>query len=164
MKYLIYSITIIMGLFACDNDKNDDIHYNLDTNISLTVVNENGIDLLNPENTDAFLEENIKIYYLIDGEMEEVFDPNMDNPRNFSINEPEVTGDKYWMELSLNIASDSIELYGTTYIKWNDVDTDTIQCDYKSGSEYTIITKVLFNKKIVWEGDGLNGRYFEIVK
>jgi len=31
MKYLIYSITIIMGLFACDNDKNDDIHYNLDT-------------------------------------------------------------------------------------------------------------------------------------
>lgn len=164
MKNLIYLITIIMGIFACNKEKNDDIHYNLDTDISITVISENGIDLLNSDNTDAFLEENIKIYYLVNGEMEEVYDPNMDNPRNFSINEPEVNGDKYWMELSLNIASDTTEVYGITYIKWNDIDTDTIQCDYKSGNGYTIITKVLFNKKNVWEGDGLNGRYFEIIK
>lgn len=153
-----------MGLFACNKDENNDAHYNLDTSISITVVDESGVDLLNPANTNAFLEENIKIYYLIDGVMEEVNDPNMDNPRNFSINEPEATGDKYWMELLLNIACDSTDLYGTTYIKWNDTDTDTIQCDYKSESDYTIITKVLFNNKVVWEGDGLNGRYFEIVK
>ena len=165
MKNLLYIATII-GLFSCESsDTMDNNYYNLDTAVKITVVDINGNDLLNPNNANCFLEENIIIYYLIDGEEEEIYDPNMDCPRNFCIYAPDTADGKYWIGLTPNIVSDSTVGYGITYIKWNDNDKDTIKCAHRSGEGYTIVTKVWFNDELVWnEDDELTNRHIVIVK
>ena len=52
----------------------------------------------------------------------------------------------------------------TTYIKWNETDTDTLRCEVKKGDCYVRIAKVWLNNTLVWwEGNGKE-RFFEIVK
>jgi len=164
MKKLIYSCTIIVFITmgSCKEDGNS--QYNLDISIGLSVLDENGTDLLNPSNPSAYSENNIKIFYLIEGQKEEIFKPNLDNPRMFFIYENEETG-KYVMNLGPNDALG--DEYPITYIQWDEKDTDTLKCEFARGDNFTITTKVWLNDSVIWDVNGDNFpdiRYAEIIK
>lgn len=152
---LVFAILLFV-MSSCNKDKEG--KFNLDAGIEIYVQDKSGNDLLNPSIQNAYKESEIKIYYLIDGVKKEVYYPNYDYPRNFRIIE---AGSKYYMMLSPN-GNDSEE-YPTTYIQWNESDTDTIKCEFSRTSNSIICTKIWYNGSLAWS-DYSNGRIIQIVK
>ena len=150
---------------SSDDSSNGSDYYNLDIGITITIKDNNNIDLLNPNNPNAYLSENIKIYYLKEnGEVDEVYNSNYDFPRNFNIITPEDSQeDIYAMSLTPNtfLMDNAI-----TYIEWNDTEIDTIKTSYRYGKNYTVCNKVWYNNVNVWtENPDVNSvRLLEIIK
>jgi hypothetical protein len=153
MKNLMM-IGLITIIISCTKEKEVRYASNVDIGLEISVVDKSGNDLLDPANPNSFKEKDIRIYYLINGVKEEVFFPNYDHPRNFYIDKRDKV---YNMILFLN---DPI-----TYIQWNNLDTDTIQCviNKEGGGELTICRKVWFNGELRWDNYSTE-RYIKIVK
>jgi len=143
MKPVTLMLISAMIFLSCQEEKNST---NIDTHIEIAVVDKNGNDLLNPSAENSFKEENIKIYYLINGVVEEVFYPNLDYPRCFRIYERDGI---YRMRLSPN--GNEKDEFPVTYIKWNETDTDTVKCNFSRGDNSLICTKVWYNGVLMWE-------------
>jgi len=151
MKNLIFLLLISILILSCssDEDNNNNSAYALVTGVDFGVSSPTGIDLLNPANANAYLEESIKIYYLQNGEVKEVYNSNADNPRNFRIVSPENSGDeKYFMLLFLNNLESENAI---TYIEWNETDTDTLRANFRTGKGYTILSKTWYNDVLIFD-------------
>lgn len=155
MKPVTLILITTMVLFSCQKEKES---HNIDTGIEITVFDSIGNDLLNPSNQNSYKENIIKIYYLINGVVEEVYYSNYDNPRNFIIYEKDGI---YQMRLFPN-ANEKDEL-PVTYIKWNDSDTDTIKCCFSRTESSVICTKVWYNETLMWD-DYSSCRCIQVVK
>lgn len=155
MRTLVFFASILLTMNSCDKEKEKIV---FDQGIEITVLDELGNDLLNPSNQNAYDVDKIKIFYLINGVIEEVYNPNYDNPRNFSISEREGL---FRLMLTLN-ATENDE-YPTTYIRWSESDTDTIKCIVKRTDRSVICTKVWYNDSLVWDDLSIE-RQIQIVK
>ncbi len=120
----------------------------------ITVQNKAGIDLLNPSNSGAFLQQNIKIFYLINGVKEEVFHGNYDYPRNFYIEE--VPDGSFRMCLGMNHSP--TEEYPITYVQWSENDTDTLKTKIYREGGLTSCEDIWLNNKLVWKNEDLAKR------
>ncbi|PWI29895.1 hypothetical protein DI383_09070 [Flavobacteriaceae bacterium LYZ1037] len=152
-------------MISCNSDDENNhspSYYNLETGVEFKVSSPTGVDLLNPNNANAYLAENIKIYYLRNSEIEEIYNPNMTSPRNFSIISPEDTGEDFYF---IGVGLNSYGLENTiTYIEWNDTDTDTIRANFISGDNYTVITKAWYNEELIFDKDIIPETVPEIIK
>lgn len=155
MKLITLILITTMVLFSCQKEKES---FNVDTGIEITVLDKIGNDLLNPLNQNSYKEDIIKIYYLINGVVEEVYFPNYENPRNFSIYEKDGI---YQMRLFPN--GYEREEFPVTFIKWNETDTDTIKCSFTRTHNSVVCTKVWYNETFMWE-DYSSCRCIQIVK
>lgn len=158
MKKLVM-LSMILATISCSEKNEDNPVATVNaTGIKLSVTNENGADLLNPNNPNAYLEENIRLFYLINGQVEEVYDGNLDNPRHFSVFHHE---SKYRIGIGLNENGQP----STTHIKWNDTDTDTIKAEFRRwGASSIQVLKVWYNGDLKWEFSSQTAPHFEIVK
>ena len=147
-------ITVIIGLLAlsCSTDnKNDLSSSNYNVGLPFKVTSVDGTDLLNPANTNSFLKENIKIYYIRNNVKVEVYDPNLDNPRNFSIVPPSQSGlNYYYFDLALN--NQTLQ-NAITIIEWNNTDSDTIRANFDAGNNYMILSKAWYNEVLVLDNN-----------
>ena len=121
---------------------------NIDRKVEISVQDKAGNDLLNPSNPNAYLDQNIKIYYLTNGVREEVNNANYDNPKNFMIYE--VDG-KYLMRLFLNVTNS--ESPSITYVQWSENDTDTLKCEATINEFVVMVTKLWYKDSLVWTAD-----------
>ena len=121
--------------------------------VEISVSDKAGNDLLNPANPNAFLEKDIKIFYLTNGVRKEFFEPNLDHPRNFYITE---TNGKYIMHLAA---------FNETYIQWNENDADTLKAELNmtNGEQ---IKKLWYKGSLIWTWENWTkeGRRLDIVK
>jgi hypothetical protein len=124
----------------------------------MSIKNSTGSDLLNPTNPNSLDEKDFKIIYEINGEEIEFNEPHLDYSRGFSILQHE---NKYRIRIFPN--TDKNTLYPITYIKWNDVDTDTLKCQIERRSNSEVCKKVWLNGEVVWDDYGIE-RFIEIVK
>lgn len=154
MKYLII-IVICIFLSSCNDDN---AQTNIDVYIDMSIKNSAGSDLLNPTNSNSLDESNIKIIYEIDGEQIEFNEPDLTASRGFFIFQHE---NKYRIRIFPN--TDKNTPFPITYIKWNDVDTDTLKCEIERKSNSETCTKVWLNEEVVWDSYG-GERFIEIVK
>ncbi|PIY09864.1 MAG: hypothetical protein COZ18_07145 [Flexibacter sp. CG_4_10_14_3_um_filter_32_15] len=154
MKYLIVIILCIF-LSSCNDDNEQFI---VDTALEISVKDSTGSNLLNPSTPNSLDENNIKIIYEIDGEQIEFNKPNLTFSKGFFIHQVE---NEHRIAIHLN--TDKNAEYPVTYIKWNNIDTDTIKCKIERTSNSEICKKVWFNEKVVWE-DFATERHFEIIK
>lgn len=99
------------------------------------------------------------MYYLVNGEKQEVFDPNMDNPRNFLIYNHD---SEYRIGISLN-DTDS-ETLPITYVEWNEIETDTLQAAFFKTENTIQVIKTWFNGELKWDGSNGQDNFFTIVK
>jgi len=161
MKNLLIILTAIT-FFACDksNDMETQYAYNFDVGLEFSILNLQNEDLLNPENPNHINEANIKLFYQINGEKQEVYNAEMDNPRGFVIFKHE---NKYRIEVGLNHSETSGN--SITYIQWNDNDTDTIEVAIKR-TQYSILQdKIWLNGILIWQrGDNTTDPYFVLTK
>jgi hypothetical protein len=82
----------------------------------------------------------------------------MDAPENFIIFE---LASAYYLRL---FPSEHLTGAGqsTTFIEFNKTDTDTLVCDIRASRNSIICTRVMYNNKLVWDGEG--PRSFDIEK
>ena len=130
------------------------------TGVNIILQNSLGDDLLGTASYDP---STIKIYYRINGQVVEMYNPSMDSPRNFTII-TETTPKR--MALHTNDAI--TELEPITYIQWNATDTDTITTRFSVDEHYRVQTNMVwYNGNLVWNNampSGLMPREFTIVK
>jgi len=161
MKNLII-ILVVTVLFSCSksNEMEEQDAYYLDVAIEFSVLNSQNEDLLNPENPNHLDVTKIKLFYLINGEKQEVYNPNMDSPRNFRIFKHE---SEYRIGISLNHSETSGK--NMTYIQWNDSDVDTIEATIKKTQNSLYKDEIWLNGIHVWErGDDTIDSYFILRK
>lgn len=135
-----------------------------DGSVYLTVTDKGGMDLLNPSNPGAYLEQNIKIFYLSNGVKEEVYYANYDVPRNFFISKEVNSNGKFWMTLFLNASS--AEEYPITYIQWSENETDTLKCDVRRAEGLVSVKNIWLNDSLAWKAEDLakGSRNIAIIK
>lgn len=155
MKMQILLAMAILCFASCTKNNNEQML--IETDFSILITNINQEDLLSPSATGTFNSDNIKLFYLINGEKIEYYKSNYDNPKGYFIDS---TNGRWGITLTPN--DDPSSDYPITYIKWNETDEDTIKCQFKRGEGYCRISKIIFNDKIVWDNNG--PRYFEIIK
>jgi len=154
MKYLIAMATVLFS--SCSSDDSD--QFIVDTHIDVLIKDSNGNNLLDPENVNSYKEEQIKIFYLVNGQQSEVNNSNLDYPKGFFIYEHE---NEFRIRIFPN--SDKNEETPVTYIMWNNTDIDTIKCSIERKSNSEICKKVWLNDNLVWEAYETE-RFFEIIK
>ncbi|MFL0685256.1 MAG: hypothetical protein ACJLTB_18900 [Algoriphagus aquaeductus] len=122
----------------------------------ITVLDQQGNNLLNPSREGSFKAKDIKIFYERNGKMEEFFEANLDMPRNFRIDPPEF-GSDYLMALVLDAEK--------TVIQWNKTEADTLKAEIYDDGRSILVRKVFFQGELKHDvNKALTRREFTIVK
>lgn len=126
----------------------------INTDVKIVFVDQQGNNLLNPENQNTITEQNTNLYYLVNGEKQKVFEGTLDCPKQFCIEKSESSG-TYYMQVFPNIIHGQNETI--TYIEFSDSSMDTIKVHYEDGRGYTYVTKVWYNHQLRWDNDADRG-------
>ncbi len=153
----------ILTLSSCSksNDDEPQIQHSINRGVEISLKNINGEDLLDPNKPNSYNAENIKLYYLINGEKQEVFDQNMDYPRNFLIFKHE---SEYRIRIFQNDTETEIEPLPITFVEWNATDTDTLQAEFYKADGLIQVIKTWFNGELKWDGENGQENFFTIIK
>ncbi len=157
MKTLIRITPILLLIIvsSCEEDK-EPLFGIIDRMAYITVLDQQGNNLLNPSNEGSYKSKDIKIFYEINGEMKEFFEGHLDMPRNFRIDSPNSEND-YIMALVIDSKK--------TIIQWNESEADTIQAEIFDDGRSLIVLKVFHQGELKWDGaTSKTGRGFTIVK
>lgn len=157
MRTLMMILTLFTFL-GCSSDEGEE-QYNFDIGFEFSVKDSEGNDLLNPENPNSFNQSKIKLFYLINGNSIEVYDRNKDYPRNFLIYKKE---NVYRIKIFVNHSE--TEEIPTTYIQWNEADTDTLSSEIFRTNSLVKIEKVWLNEELIWTLSNSTEPYYEIIK
>lgn len=152
-----------MLFLAVSCNKTEDVTQNqsiIDASIRLSLVNAENEDLLNPLIENHYDTADIKIYYLMNGQVEYAYNSQYNYPKNFRIFHYE---SGYSIAVFLNtIETDEKPV---TYIHWNETDIDTVEVEYKRSPNSLIIDKIWLNGEFIWSRvDTSTEAYFVLVK
>ena len=162
MKKTIFLLLASVLIISCSSEEDNNSAYALSTGVEFRVSSPTGIDLLDPANANAYLEESIKIYYLQNGAVNEVYNSNLSLSRNFDIVSPEDSGDSlYFMRIFLNNLEKENAI---TYIEWNEADSDTLRANFRTGKGYTFLSKTWFNDVLIFDENTTIQSLPEIIK
>jgi len=161
MKKLLIMIAAIT-LFAC-NKPNDDLLVSsyIGSSFEFSVFNSQNEDLLDPATPNHYDASEIKLFYLIDGEIKEVYNPTADFPRNYRIEKRE---NEYRIVLFLNHPDASDTTF--TYIQWNNNDKDTIETVYQRFGSSALKGKVWLNGLEIYDlaKNAFEIEYYKLIK
>ncbi len=160
MKKFILLLSVIF-LSSCRSG-GDICCFNYSTSFDIIVKNSEGEDLLNPDTPNSLNTDKIKLFYLKNGVKEEVYYPNLDAPRHYSINLYEDN----WYKIHILPNGLQSELLPVTYIEWNENDTDTIMCKIEHLDNAVLLKKLWYNNelKIDFSNPQYSDWVFEIIK
>ncbi len=155
MKYLFFILTVMI-FASCNLDDNEQVI--IDTDINISVKDVDGNDLLNTNSPNSLNQNEFKIFYEIDGEQIEINDENLDYSKGFFVYQHE-------SEFRIRIFPNTNKgvSYPITYIKWREMDIDTLKCEIDRNRSSEICKKVWFNDELVWQTYDTE-RFFEIIK
>lgn len=163
----LFIISVIITTISCNKSEETDdiIPYNssiISASVEFSIVNDQDEDLLNPENPGHINEDDINLYYLIDGEKRQVYDPMMDYPKNFKIYKHQ--DQSYRIIIFLNHTETSDK--PVTYVEWNQNDIDTIEATYARYDNGGILSQdIWLNGGHIWErGNNAVKAYFKLIK
>jgi len=159
----ILSILILAFVFnSCKKEEPKGL--TIDTHISIRVKNKSGMDLLNPSNPGAYLEQDIKIFYLINGVKVRIYNVHYPSFRYFYISEDAGSHGNFWMTLHLN-DTPYVE-YPITYIQWDENNTDTLKHDVYRTENLVSFKNIWLNDSMVWKSEDYakGPRNIEIIK
>lgn len=157
MKNLLSVISIFLVLFISSCSQEGQPQFaTVDMMAFITVLDEQGNNLLDPKQEGFYSSKDIKIFYERNGKLVEFYESNLDMPRNFRIDPPEFDRD-YIMAIVLNSKK--------TVIQWNEMESDTIQAEIYDNGASIIVRKVYHNGELKWNGEtAKTGRGFTIIK
>lgn len=149
MKKLLFIIPFLLIVVSCD-EAIGPFNYSVDIVIRLK-DKTTGNDLLNPATPNAYDSNDIRVFALSeDGVKTELYQPNLDAPRNFSIIPYNNNG------VSLNLCkvfpyigkSKKTEIT-KTIIEWQNGINDTLTCEIDRKGGLTSTTRVWYKNKLM---------------
>jgi len=157
MKNLISIFSIFLLLMNGSCKENEQPQFaTVDMMAFITILDEQGNNLLDPNQEGAYDPKDIKIFYERDGKMVEFYEGYLTMPRNFRIDPPEF-GSDYLLALVLDSEK--------TIIKWNENESDTILAEFLNNEiQSLIVTKVYYQGQLMHELPTTKRRGFTIVK
>ncbi|MDX8341626.1 hypothetical protein SLH46_20675 [Draconibacterium sp. IB214405] len=143
-KRILFLVGLFI-LFGCN--KNEElVGFYLDRGFEFTLLNNKNEDLLSSETTGAINEEDIRLFYSVEGELQPVYNANFDYPRNFLIYE-----DGGMNRIRIFMNSSDTEEKPITIIDWGNNDTDTVAVEFTYTSTMTAKRKVWVNNELIWD-------------
>lgn len=163
MKTLAVVIIGIAGLFSCSSEDPSDVV--VDLTINLSIQDSDGQDLLNPAIGNFIQEEDISIYYEVDGAQKPCWEVNggvLDNPKGFSILTPHASsglGSQY----VLSVFSHSKVGRAVTVIKIEGHDEIKLAAEVVRTNGNILITKIWHNEVLVWTADDAVPKHVAVI-
>jgi len=150
---LIIGILIISISLSCSKKEEENpgsLGFYIDQSVLITMVNEEGVDLLDPQVESAYNSSKVKIFHLINNKKVFYYDNMLDAPGGYKTYNPyERLDSSYYVFCLLRTSTD----------------TDTIKCQLYESDGYLGCTKVWCNGKVVWEKEVDSGeRTFNLIK
>ena len=159
MKKLLLFLAIT-ALFACDKSNDISPGFIVSIEFDFSVFNSQDEDLLDPATPNHIEEDDIRLFYEIDGKILGVYNPYMANPRNFMIYEHE---NEYRIKVVLNDSDATEETI--THIQWNDDDTDIIKARFTRTENIVRVNRIWLNDTLIWDSDTDGGiKYYKLTK
>ena len=160
MRNVLFLILLIF--VSCQDHKIGDVIY--DVAIDVVLKNSNGENLLAEQTADHIDFESINVSYLLEGDVQTVYNSNLDCPKNIClINDP---GQPVGVRIYLNDALG--DAYPVTYIDWGNGDIDTLKSHFvrKNDGAYVVSDSVWFNNGLMYPNQTSSGlgRAIEVVK
>jgi len=124
MKKIALLTSLLIGLASCSDDANhSEQPHGSEINLAnIRLSDSQGNDLFqSPE----YKPENIRIFYLKNGQSEEVYNGNLVYPRNFYVENGTMT---------LGLNNFITNYYSETLIKWNSQEVDTLRAHFNEVS------------------------------
>ena len=114
----------------------------LDAGVVIKVENAKGDNLLDPTTPGHFKQEDIKIYFLVDGKEKLFYRPNLDNPYGFYI----MYGSTVGSVIAIRGNNEDLKHNPTTtYIDWGNGDRDTLVCTWQGDGAHLQIVEAWYN-------------------
>ncbi|MFC7524794.1 hypothetical protein ACFQRK_12590 [Parapedobacter sp. GCM10030251] len=151
----LFVMSFIFLAFSCENDAKLIV---VDATVDILVLDPRANNILEMDN---FKEENIKIYYLVNGKKELFNRPNLDYPKGYAI----LKNQKEQLILRVFLNSDLEAPF--TFIDYGDSDIDTIKSEFHRNGQSVISIKIWYNDQLKWESgneDFSELRTFSITK
>lgn len=149
--YIIVLVALNFSLFSCKIEEPIP-GVDVDVDIVLLITNSSGENLLSQETIGSYPIDGIKLFYQEDAKVVEVYNPNLDTPRNFKVLKNE-GNNEFFMLLFVNEGKGLTEETTITYLQLNGGDMDTIR------STITRPTNTKSNRSVycdqVWYNDVL---------
>ena len=123
----------------------------MDLSTIILVTDDQNQNLLDPSTPGYFKPEDIRIYYVKDGQRKDVYQANLDTPRNFRI-EQFTSAKEFAMVLYPDEGTRDGEIT-TTIIQWNDVAADTLECEVHHWDSSVAITRIWNKDELVYDKD-----------
>jgi hypothetical protein len=162
MRRIIFPVIMVI-FFSCKKDKKD---ISVSTAIDISYFDQNGNDLLDPNNPLSFKESDIDVFYLLDGVKVKQYQGNLEFPEFFFISD-EIRENKHFMRLFPNCENLDENNRAVTYINFSNNLEDKVEGEFQTyaHSSSIRIIKVWYNDVLVWQNiDGGNPAWIEIIK
>jgi hypothetical protein len=138
-----------------------------DNNVLISVIDKDGVDLLNPQNENAIENIYLNIYHEKDGELVRQRNNTSDfNQRGYELIYPgyflpETYDGNY--RISILPSTDKQNSKSLTVIEWGSGGhRDSLTCEFRRNS--SVITKLYYNGELKWSESDHTERYFTIVR
>ena len=154
----IVLLTIFTMLFGCNSEeiiKADDLY----TGFEFSVVDNQGNDLLNPENQNYLSHSNIKLFYKENGQYKEVYNANLDYPRNFLIFKHKT---EYRIRIFLNDSEN--ETQPEKMIQWNENKSNIIKAEFYRTNSLVRFNKVWLDDNLIWDYASNSEPYYKLIE
>ncbi len=141
---LLLALLFVLPMYNCK--KNNNLREAINYSVQIFVENRSGQNLLDPNTPGYFKEENIRMYWLVDGKEELFYYPHLDHPFGLVVAKELGQANAYLNIYSVNHKAK--ENPTTTYIDWGNGDRDTVLAKMTlnpGGDKYQLVEKVWIN-------------------
>lgn len=135
-------LMFLLFVLSCKEDDNLSSYVN-STNIEFIILDENNVDLLNPENVN--ISDDLQIFYEENGQWIKYYESNLDYSKGYRIYKRE---DKYILTVYPKNSYKSN--FTKSILKWKSFAPDTIINEYKQSPNSITNDKIYINGELVW--------------
>ena len=144
-KFVLF--TLILLIMSCKKEGVKNVGFVLDASVDMKLINNQGVDLLNSNIDNTYNTSDIRLYYLQGGQVKQYNGgSNQDYPKGYFI----FLDSENYNNIRIFLNHDDNEEYPITYIKWNELDTDTIKTHYKRSQTIIALDSIWYNGMLHW--------------
>ncbi|MEM0519314.1 hypothetical protein [Aequorivita flava] len=148
--FLVLYMAILIG---CSKKDDTGEQFVFDLAVNLSIKNEAGDDMLDPNNPNSYKLNDIKTYHLIDGEEVWAIADNVISQNNEGA-----------FIFTTFVNYEGNYEYPITYIDWDETDRDTIKAEIYRTERQIRVIKIWYNEELKWDVENGGGPEFTIIK